>query len=85
MTEAFVGTPFIALTISTLVAMYLLGTKNGYTREELEKIMTKSLAPTGMILLVTAGGGVLRFMLQDSGLGDGLCYCRWGYSTESCK
>lgn len=66
----FVGTPFIALTISTLVAMYLLGTKNGYTREELEKIMTKSLAPTGMILLVTAGGGVLRFMLQDSGLGQ---------------
>lgn len=66
----FIGTPFIALTISTLVAMYLLGTKNGYTREELEKIMTKSLQPTGMILLVTAGGGVLRFMLQDSGLGD---------------
>lgn len=66
----FVGTPFIALTISTLVAMYLLGTKNGYTMEELEKIMTKALAPTGMILLVTAGGGVLRFMLQDSGLGE---------------
>ena len=66
----FIGTPFIALTISTLVAMYFLGTQNGYTREELEKIMTKSLAPTGMILLVTAGGGVLRFMLQDSGLGD---------------
>lgn len=66
----FIGTPFIALTISTLVAMYLLGTKNGYTREELEKIMTKSLQPTGMILLVTAGGGVLRYMLQDSGLGE---------------
>lgn len=32
--------------------------------------MTKSLQPTGMILLVTAGGGVLRYMLQDSGLGD---------------
>ena len=66
----FIGTPFIALTISTLVAMYLLGTKNGYNREELEKIMTKSLGPTGMILLVTAGGGVLRYMLQDSGLGE---------------
>ena len=32
--------------------------------------MTKSLEPTGLILLVTAGGGVLRYMLQDSGLGD---------------
>lgn len=66
----FLGTPFIALTISTLTAMYILGIKHGYTREELEKIMTKSLAPTGMILLVTAGGGVLRWMLQDSGLGS---------------
>ena len=32
--------------------------------------MTKSLEPTGMILLVTACGGVLRYMLQNSGLGD---------------
>ncbi len=30
--------------------------------------MTKSLEPTGMILLVTACGGVLRYMLQNSGL-----------------
>ena len=33
-------------------------------------ILTKSLEPTGMILLVTACGGVLRYMLQNSGLGD---------------
>jgi len=31
--------------------------------------MTKSLEPTGLILLVTAGSGVLRYMLQDSGFG----------------
>lgn len=67
---AFLGTPFIALTISTVVAMVLLGIRHGFTREELEKVMTKSLNPAGMVLLVTAGGGVLRYMLQDSGLGD---------------
>jgi len=66
----FIGTPFIALILAVLAAMFLLGTKNGYSRTDLEKIMTKSLEPTGMILLVTAGGGVLRYMLQDSGLGD---------------
>ncbi|MCL1987224.1 MAG: GntP family permease [Firmicutes bacterium] len=65
----FIGTPFIALTISTLVAMFLLGVRQGYTLKELEKVMSASLAPTGMIILVTAGGGVLRYMLQDSGLG----------------
>lgn len=67
---SFIGTPFIALTISTLVAMYVLGVKHGYSLKELEKVMTASLGPTGMIMLVTAGGGVLRYMLQDSGLGE---------------
>lgn len=67
---AFLGTPFVALTISTIVAMVLLGIKHGFSREELEKVMTKSLEPAGMVLLVTAGGGILRYMLQDSGLGD---------------
>ncbi len=66
----FFGEPFVALTIATIVAMIVLGTRYGYNREELEKIMTKSLEPTGMILLVTACGGVLKYMLQSSGLGD---------------
>lgn len=66
----FVGTPFVALLIATLAAMFLLGLRHGYTLADLEKVMTKALQPTGLILLVTAGGGVLRYMLQDSGLGD---------------
>ena len=66
----FFGEPFVALLIATIVAMFLLGTRNGYTMEELEKVMTKSLEPTGLILLVTACGGVLRYMLQYSGIGD---------------
>ncbi len=67
---AFLGEPFVALLISTIVAMFALGLKNGYTMKELEKVMTKSLEPTGLILLVTACGGVLRYVLQYSGLGD---------------
>lgn len=67
---AFLGEPFVALTIATVFAMVILGIRHGYTREELEKVMTKSLEPTGMILLVTASGGVLRYVLQDSGLGE---------------
>ncbi len=67
---AFLGEPFVALLIATVIAMLLLGLKRGYKMAELEKIMTKSLEPTGLILLVTACGGVLRYMLQYSGLGD---------------
>ena len=66
----FLGEPFVALLIATVAAMLILGIGHGYNTEELEKIMTKSLEPTGLILLVTACGGVLRYMLQYSGLGD---------------
>lgn len=66
----FLGEPFVALLIATVVAMLVLGLRHGYSTEELEKIMTKSLEPTGLILLVTACGGVLRYVLQYSGLGD---------------
>ena len=57
------------MTIAVIVAMFVLGTRYGYSMAELEKIMTKSLEPTGMILLVTACGGVLRYMLDNSGIG----------------
>lgn len=66
----FLGEPFVALLIATVTAMILLGLRHGYSTGELEKVMTKSLEPTGLILLVTACGGVLRYMLQYSGLGD---------------
>lgn len=66
----FLGEPFVALLIATIAAMFLLGIKYGYSLTELEKVMTKSLEPTGLILLVTACGGVLRYVLQYSGLGD---------------
>ena len=67
---SFLGEPFVALLIATVAAMLILGIGHGYNTEELEKVMTKSLEPTGLILLVTACGGVLRYVLQYSGLGD---------------
>mgnify|MGYP002248086823 CR=1 FL=1 len=46
-----------------------LGIRRGFTGEQLKKILDHSLRPVGMILLVIASGGVIRWMLQDSGLG----------------
>lgn len=64
---AFLGEPFMALLIATVVAMFVLGIKHGYSTEELEKVMTKSLEPTGLILLVTACGGffVMYYSIPD--------------------
>lgn len=66
----FLGEPFAALTIATLAAMYFLGIRRGYSKEQLKKVLDHSLRPVGMILLVIASDGVIRWMLQDSGLGN---------------
>lgn len=67
---AFTGKPFVALTFATLVAMYVLGTRRGYSGTQLKALLDRSLKPVGMILLVIACGGVIRWMLQDCGLGE---------------
>ena len=66
----FVGTPFVALIIAILCAMYFLGKKSGYNNEQLKKIIDRSLKPTGQILLVITGGGIIRWVLQNCGMGD---------------
>lgn len=65
----FLGTPFVALIIAVLFAMYFLGRKQGYNGEQLKKILDRSLRPTGQILLVITGGGIIRWVLQDCGIG----------------
>ncbi|MCP3028011.1 GntP family permease [Halobacillus sp. A5] len=66
----FLGHPFVALTIATLLTFTLLGTKRGYTRDEVQEIATKALEPAGIIILVTGAGGVFKQVLVDSGVGD---------------
>ena len=50
--------------------MYFLGKKQGYNGEQLKKILDRSLKPTGQILLVITGGGIIRWVLQDCGMGN---------------
>ncbi len=66
----FLGTPFVALVIAVIASMYLLGTKQGWNGEDLKKVLDRSLKPTGMILLVITGGGIIRWVLQNAGMGD---------------
>ncbi|WP_062049834.1 GntP family permease [Bacillus sp. JCM 19034] len=66
----FLGHPFVALTIATLLTFVFLGTKRGYTRQEVQDIANKGLEPAGIIILVTGAGGVFKEVLIDSGVGD---------------
>jgi len=65
----FLGHPFTALIISTLLALYLLGIKLGATKEQLSKVCMKALGPAGIIILITGAGGVFKQMLIESGAG----------------
>jgi len=66
----FLGHPFTALIIATLLAFYTLGTMRGLTLDAVQKIATKSLGPAGLIILVTGAGGVFKQVLIDSKIGD---------------
>lgn len=68
----FIGHPFAALLLATLLALYFLGTQRGYSRGELQDIATKALEPAGLIILVTGAGGVFKQVLIDSGVGAAL-------------
>ncbi|UJL47418.1 gluconate:H+ symporter [Virgibacillus sp. NKC19-16] len=66
----FIGHPYAALTITTLLTFYIFGTKRGYSRDEIQQITTKSLEPAGIIILITGAGGIFGEMLVASGVGD---------------
>ncbi|ANY06080.1 GntP family permease [Pseudonocardia sp. HH130630-07] len=68
----FLGTPTIALTISVLLATYLLGVRRGTSMAELGRISGESLRPVGMILLVVGAGAFFGKVLQETGVGDAL-------------
>ena len=77
----FIGHPFTALTIATLLAAYFLGFKKGFTGKEVLKFSDDALAPAGLIILVTGAGGVFKQILIDSGVGEALAETMLAYNV----
>ncbi len=69
---SFIGHPFTALIIAVLLAFYFLGTRLGFTADEIQRVATKSMEPVGMIILLTGAGGVFGHVLVTTGVGDAL-------------
>ncbi|MDR1221727.1 MAG: GntP family permease [Tannerella sp.] len=68
----FLGHPFIALLIATLISIYVLGIRRGFSASSMLDLSTKALEPAGLIILVTGAGGVFKQLLVDSGIGVAL-------------
>ncbi|MDD2607131.1 gluconate:H+ symporter [Lascolabacillus sp.] len=66
----FLGHPFSALIIATLIAIYFLCLKRGMDKQKILTLSTKALGPAGVIILITGAGGVLKQVLIDSGIGQ---------------
>ncbi len=65
----FVGHPFTALIVATLLSFYALGTRLGFSSDAVRRMATKSLEPVGLIILVTGAGGVFGKVLVAAGVG----------------
>lgn len=66
----FIGHPFFSLTLATIISFVFLGISRGFTMDEILEVSTASLAPAGLIILVTGAGGVFKQILIDSGVGE---------------
>jgi gluconate transporter len=66
----FVGDPAIALLLSVLLAVFSLGLSRGMKMDAIMAILTSSIGSIAMILLIIGGGGALKQVLVDSGVGD---------------
>ncbi len=69
---SFIGHPFTALTAALLLAFYFLGVRLGFSADEVQRIATRSMEPTGMIILLTGAGGVFAHILVETGIGAAL-------------
>ena len=64
-----IGHPFGALLIANLVAWYILGRKQGVSSAALNQLANRSMAPAGLIILLTGAGGTFKQMLITTNAG----------------
>ncbi|APT94483.1 GntP family permease [Corynebacterium stationis] len=65
----FIGQTPIALLLTLIIAMAVLGPKD---RENIEKLMDGALGPICSVILITGAGGMFGGVLRTSGIGDAL-------------
>ena len=67
---AFIGTPLVALLITTIFAMVVLGYMQKFTRDAVNGMVGQSFSSVAGIILIVAAGGGFKQTLVDSGIGD---------------
>ncbi|MBG9915764.1 gluconate permease [Bacillus sonorensis] len=66
----FIGNSSTAMVISLLVAMYTMGIRRNVPIQKLMDSCGSAINALGMLLLIIGGGGALKQVLIDGGVGD---------------
>lgn len=66
------GNTPVALLVTVLAAIALLGTRGGRTLGDTQRLLDQSLGPICSIVLITGAGGMFGGVLRISGIGDAL-------------
>ncbi|TDV15574.1 gluconate:H+ symporter [Paraburkholderia caballeronis] len=66
----FLGEPIIALGLTVLFAIVVLGWSNGMSREQVGSVLRKGLPPIAALLLTIGAGGGLKQTLVAAGISD---------------
>lgn len=65
-----IGSVPVALLISVLIALVVLGRRRGEGGTALEKVVDSALGPVASVILITGAGGMFGGILRLSGIGD---------------
>jgi Gnt-I system high-affinity gluconate transporter len=65
-----VSEPYIGMLLSLLIAIYLLGVRQGNNIQAVSKQLEEAFKSSAGILLIIAGAGALKQILKDSGTSD---------------
>ncbi len=71
-TIIFIGDPVVSMLIAVLLAIYLLGIKQGKKIEEVAALLSDAVKDVTMVFLVFAGAGALKQVLTDGGVSQNI-------------
>jgi GntP family gluconate:H+ symporter len=67
-----IGETPVALLITVVLAMWLLGWRKRKERSLVELIVDSALGPVSSVILITGAGGMYGYVLRQTGIGDAL-------------
>jgi len=69
---SFIGAPSVVMLIALLFATYTLGIRQGRSMKQVMDIYTDAVKDIAMILLIIAGSGIFKQVMEDSGVSEQL-------------